>query len=779
MAVTQLSLYNQALALVGERKIGFLGANSESELLLDLHYEEDPTTIESCLEMVMPDFAMLTAQLGSPSVPSNNGYAAQYSLPTNYLSLAGVFVDDNLSEPTDRYVIEGRNIATNSTPNVWIRYVRNDAPLSEWTPSFGNVVAAYLALQIAPRFAPQKIDKIKEEFLSRVEVAVTIETRKKSQTRPIDAQFTPDAETLKVYNQAIAMMGLTDQVTNVAQETPLTTALNAVMANGAVEYLLEVAKPRFAIKTVNSNTGPPSSEHDLDNVHNLPADYLALVELHENADMDSPITRYMIEGNTVATNRGSIFIRYVRNTVTSADWTTRFKQLLAIYLAEQVKSQFVTSELVLNWLAEEYSAKLQTNIEVDGAEEPQGRRTLDSEYLMPANMKLVYNNALALLGQPPLKDTFETNKVRIAFDTIIQNGGIELMLEVAKPRFAMRTVTLTGGSTSPNHGYDNVFSLPADYIGIVELHSDEKLDQPINRYLIEGETIATEYATVYLRYISSDAAVSVGALAWTPAFKNLLAAYLADECKAEFASSMELHDSISKAYESRLAWIISNESIKEPERSRRPTASLSEAWRQIYNDALLILGLDHIVSVDDDSQRRVALDAALATGTVAALLEDINWGFATVSSKLTYNPSIEPAWGYTRAFDYPADLHRLDDIFHDEHFTTPLTRYEDEGDRIFCDLDDIYIKYVTTDFLTNPTNWPQYFKRYVAAELAMQVCGQLRGDKNNAIDQFDRRQAEAKNTDAMTRPPQKIRDGSWSISRGASSSRRRNFDGRP
>lgn len=583
MAVTKLSLYNDALTLVGERLLSSDTEDVPSRYTLDAAYL-DPDAASYCLELVKPKFALLTAKLASPATPTNHGLAYEYSFPADYISLYSLFSEATLQEPIDRYLIEKQTVACAVATNVWLRYISDAQALTVWTPTFANVVTAYIAKQIAPRWAPQKLAMLEELFLARVNAAIQLEGVKELPNRPLAATFT------------------------------------------------------------------------------LTADYLN-----------------------------------------------------------------------------------------------------------------VYNGAMTLLGKQHIFSNADESEERVDLDAVIDGGAVNYLYEVAKPRFALETNKLTAPSVSTEHGLDNVFTLPADYLSFCEVHADELMDEPISRYLLEARTIATEYSIIYLRFVSSSPETSD----WTPAYKQLLSAYLADQVKNRFVESAEIRSDIRKEFETRLQFLIQHEGYKEVQaRPSRSTATLDDTWRKVYNKAFFILGLDEIVSNDDDSLRRSKADVCVGMGLVNTVLEDVGWKFGVVSDEITYDPSLEPGWGYKRVYRKPAAMHRLDGMFQDAQFSTPLKYYEDEGDYWYCSLDTIYVKYISTTFLTTPSSWPQYFTNLVAAQMAVDIGPKLAPEAMaNAWERLERYEREAQSTDAMSGPPQMIKSGGWV--RARASDRRGSYNGRP
>lgn len=377
----------------------------------------------------------------------------------------------------------------------------------------------------------------------------------------------------------------------------------------------------------------------------------------------------------------------------------------------------------------------------------------------------LYNNSLLLIGQRRLTGLTEDREPRYLLDDAYDLGAIEYCLEVVKPVFARKTKVISSTTASSEHDLDNVYTLPADYQSVVGVYSDSKLDQEISRYIIEGNTLSCEYQTIYLRYISNDYVTAF--TNWSQAFTRVVSAFLAREISVKLAPNRT--EEIDAKLLDRIDVAKGLDKDIEPEvRSSATTNTLTNDWRLIFNDALLIMGLDEITANTGDSNRRTKLDRALDAGIVSEVLEMTGWTFAVTTTKSQYDPSVEPAWGYTRAHEKPAKMHRIDGLFHDEYLRQPLKMYQDEGDFFYTDEDEFYLQYISTDFLTNPANWPTFFRRLVASKLAHDTSPSLRkegADVDNSIRVYEDRESKAKANDAMSAPPRKLAGGNWANSR--------------
>jgi len=289
--------------------------------------------------------------------------------------------------------------------------------------------------------------------------------------------------------------------------------------------------------------------------------------------------------------------------------------------------------------------------------------------------------------------------------------------------------------------------------------SDIGLNQEISRFVIEGRTLKCDFATVYLRFITDG--YDLGA--WDSSFTRVVSAYLAREISTRIAPKE--YSKANAIFEQRVESATAIAARNAPQNRPADTgATINANFLSIFNDALLILGLDTIITVDDDSDRRFKLSQALSAGIVADLLEDTGWLFAYTTTKISYDTAIEPSYGYARAFNKPTDFLRLDGIYQDEYLKNPLRLYHEEGDNWYSEYDTIYINYASSNHVTDTSGWNSYFKRLVAARMALDAGPSLRAegaDVDNAKEQYADRKAEAKANNAVAKPPKIFAQGSW------------------
>lgn len=559
---------------------------------------------------------------------------------------------------------------------------------------------------------------------------------------------------LGIYNNALIQVGET-KLTLITDDVDSRHALDAVYDLGAIDYCLELVKPRFATRTIESTGSATTGASSLAYEHALPADYLNLVGVFLDQDLDQKSSRYIIEEGKLYTDDQVAYIRYVTNDgITETDFTPTFARVVATYLAREISYKFDPDRY------NDIDARLEKEVALavanEGAKESDPLSTKTSSHTLD---KLgIYNAALIQIGQPKLTALTDDVETRRDLDIVYGLGAIDYCLEAVKPRFATRTVALTGITSTGASSLAKEFSLPADYICNVGYFSDQELDEPLHRFIEEEGKVYADYATIYLRYVTNDGITETN---FTPAFARVMATYLARELAHKYQP--EKYEFIDQNLQNLVDVAVGVE--RDKERERRPAkegSTLSASWYKIYNGALQILGKSKLTTTTSDHPYRVAMDTAVNSEIVEALMEDTNWKFGLESTKITYNPAVTPSFGYSYAHDKPADLHRIVGLYTDEFFKERLTNYVDEGAYFLAPYQEIYLVYVDSDWIDTPENWPTYFSRMVMAYLAREVAPEIAPEKfEDADTEYEKRKNMAFGNEAAQRPPGMIASGNW------------------
>src|SRR3546814_15520749 len=75
----------------------------------------------------------------------------------------------------------------------------------------------------------------------------------------------------------------------------------------------------------------------------------------------------------------------------------------------------------------------------------------------------------------------------------------------------------------------------------------------------------------------------------------------------------------------------------------------------LYNGALRLCGEAKLANLTEDREPRYVLDDVWDDGALRHCLQQGLWNFAMRTVEAEYSPSVEPSFGFRRAFDKPID----------------------------------------------------------------------------------------------------------------------------
>lgn len=201
--------------------------------------------------------------------------------------------------------------------------------------------------------------------------------------------------------------------------------------------------------------------------------------------------------------------------------------------------------------------------------------------------------------------------------------------------------------------------------------------------------------------------------------------------------------------------------------------TLAPMQLSIYNGACVAIGERTLQPATagatyskENRETRRALDDIWQRGGVRTCLAAGLWHFASRGAQWNFDPDITPPFGYTCAFQIPIDWVRWMMVASDPYFSAPLLQYTDEGSYFYCDLQMLFVKYVSDDprWGMNFSAWPDNFTRYVEHYFAEAICIRITGDEKKRLDvekRRDRYLRKAKSTDAMNEATSMIPPGQW------------------
>lgn len=332
MAADKLSLYNHALMLLGQRVLDSLTEDRPNRYYLDTAYD---TAVDYCLEIVQPVFASKVVVLNTPT--ASVGHALQYShtLPSDYVSMVGVYSDAELDRPVARYVTSGDTIECDYD-TLYLRYTSNAFDFTVWSASFDRVVHSYLAREISFRAAPDTYDRIEAKFIDRVEAAKQLEGEKEPLSRSTQPVGTLSIEWLKIYNDALLIMGLPELTTG-TDDSDRRVKLDRALDTDLVEGLLETTGWSFGTTSIELFADPslePGWGHTY--AFKKPDNLLRIRGMFLDEYLRNPMKFYNDEGSYWFCDWDRIYVEYVRRELltTPADWPVFFRKLVAARMAK-------------------------------------------------------------------------------------------------------------------------------------------------------------------------------------------------------------------------------------------------------------------------------------------------------------------------------------------------------------------------------------------------------------------------------------------------------------
>ncbi|MEK9755347.1 MAG: hypothetical protein VW338_19325 [Rhodospirillaceae bacterium] len=138
----------------------------------------------------------------------------------------------------------------------------------------------------------------------------------------------------------------------------------------------------------------------------------------------------------------------------------------------------------------------------------------------------LYNLALLMSGERALASLTEAREPRRLLDQVWDTNGVSKCLEMGQWKFAMRTMQIDyDPDIEPTFGYQRAFTKPTDWVVTSSVCSDEYFRTPLLAYNDEAGYWYADLDTIYVRYVSNDAAYGKNMDRWPGSFENMVAAY--------------------------------------------------------------------------------------------------------------------------------------------------------------------------------------------------------------------------------------------------------------
>jgi hypothetical protein len=185
----RLSIYNNALLQLGERKLASLTENRKPRRVLDQVWDSD--FIRGCLEDGHWNFGTRTIRSDyNPSISPDFGYKYAHDKPDDWVRTSALSISEYVTDPLTSYNDEV-NFWFCDHPVIFVRYVSDDpsygGDMSSWPESFVDYVETKLAAKICLSITQSSVKE--NDLLSKANDMLKVVKGRDAQNDP--PKFTP------------------------------------------------------------------------------------------------------------------------------------------------------------------------------------------------------------------------------------------------------------------------------------------------------------------------------------------------------------------------------------------------------------------------------------------------------------------------------------------------------------------------------------------------------------------------------------------------------------
>jgi len=341
--------------------------------------------------------------------------------------------------------------------------------------------------------------------------------------------FSSDISKLSLYNDGLRRVGA-ERLASETEDVEVRYKLDEIWDIGAAAYCFRLAKPAFARKTSRLATTTTTVEHGLEQVHTLPGDFLGIVGLFADADLDQPVLRRTIEDGNLHCEYDTIWLRYVRDLSGAfTNWTADFANVVGAYLAWQLSVRISPDKAEA--LQSAFESEVEISLQLSDMDEPRARPQKSSTTLTNDWLPL-YNEALSILYRARITTLTDERQDVIALHTAREGLLVRGIIEDHPWHFARKCVKIDPNThLEPSFGYRNGFNKPTDILRFHGIFLDEFCQIPLKLYREENKVYYTDADPIYLDYIPS--ALETEPSSWPAYFWRYVAGALANNAKGQ------------------------------------------------------------------------------------------------------------------------------------------------------------------------------------------------------------------------------------------------------
>lgn len=573
MATTQLTLFNDALGLLGLRSLVATTDATEPARVLTALWDQ---TRRYCLEQGRWRFAerQATLSVAAGQVASEPAYNLTYAYaqPSDYVTLNAISADNTFTTPVNDVHERGGYWYTDTATNVYIQYISDNASfgynLDLWPENFVQFYIHYLALRAAPRLSPSLLNGVEvtdpeggqKTAKSILEIGMDKALERALRYDAIQGPTTilpadGEATQLTLFNDALSHLGLPSLVTVTDASIQARTLVK--LWDQTRRFCLEQARWKFAERqaTLSVAAGQVASEpaYGLTYAYAKPSDFVTLNAIASDTAFATPVDDLHERGGYWYTDTATnIYIQYVSNHADFgyklALWPENFVQFFTRHLALRAAPALAPHVLNVNaqddqgqsigaLLKAEMDAALERARQYDTIEGP--------SVFLPGGVttKLsVFNNAMWLLRRRSLVNITDAGDSARTL-LMLWDRTVDYCLAQGHWKFAEDETKLDTASVSevPTYGLQYAFDKPDNFIRVNEISSDEYFTSPIFQIHDRGDYFYSDTKPIYLRFVSKASTKGYDLTRWPETFTlyvtlqlaTMAASYLAPELKQE------------------------------------------------------------------------------------------------------------------------------------------------------------------------------------------------------------------------------------------------------
>jgi hypothetical protein len=157
----------------------------------------------------------------------------------------------------------------------------------------------------------------------------------------------------------------------------------------------------------------------------------------------------------------------------------------------------------------------------------------------------LFSGALREIGSRALASLTENREPQYLLTAVWNDDAVLHCLEEGLWSFAIRSVAISyDPSYTADFGFTYRFNQPSDFVRTSQVAMDEYFEQPLTRYVEEGQFWFSDLSQIFVKYVSDDPNYGMNYNVWPPSFIVFVELYLASKIVFKITQSKEKEDEI-------------------------------------------------------------------------------------------------------------------------------------------------------------------------------------------------------------------------------------------